>query len=176
MSAASSSSCKLTAPSLGRAGHFVPVQICALQPDPVRPAPSTYPSFFVSLLSLTPECPSPRCRRWNDVRGSKQFVQLRFRPWSSHYRVRTNPCTAPPASTKIPTMIPPGFIPEASLRTAPGGSNDVNAPFLSRNECETPVLLSVYIPTISPSGLFPPANVKLEPGKSIVTNLWWYSR
>ena len=38
-------------------------------------------SIFVSLLNLTRECPSPLSLRSNDVRGSKQFVQLRLRFW-----------------------------------------------------------------------------------------------
>ena len=75
----------------------------------------------------------------------------------------------------MPTMVSPGLIPDASEKTAPGGSNDVKTPLLSRKECPTPEV-SVSSPTMLPSGLFPPANVKIAPGKSIVVNVPWYSR
>ena len=50
-----------------------------------------------------------------------------------------------------PTMIPPGFIPDASENpTVPGGSNDVKTPLLSKKECPTPAV-SLYSPMMSPS-------------------------
>src|ERR1700674_2411061 len=67
-------------------------------------------------------------------------------------------------------MIPPGFIPAASVKRAPGKSNDVKTPWLSRKAWLTPAV-SVYSPTMSPSGLPAPANVNVAPGKSIVVNV-----
>ena len=72
-------------------------------------------------------------------------------------------------------MTPLGLIPVASLRIAPGGSNEVKTPLLNRKECRTPEV-SMYALTLSRSGLPAPTNVKIAPGKSIVVKVPWDRR
>ena len=69
------------------------------------------------------------------------------------YGVRIYPCSTFAESKQTPTIVPPGFIPVATEKVAPGGSNEVKTPLLlRRKECPTP-RVSFDSPTIVALGV-----------------------
>lgn len=108
--------------------------LATIQPEPGSEA-TEVEHLIVQATGQITNAPGPgtTSRRVKKPRWARPGLQTKLAEEAvSAYGVLTNPWRLPAESVQPPTMTRPGFIPSALVEVAPGKSNDVKTPLLSR--------------------------------------------